>query len=232
MERFERWVARSARRIIVPSEYLKTVVEAWGVSSDRIQVIYNSTQPLPLSEFSAEQLRETYHLEGKRVLLWYGRCVPWKNGDFLLRVLSCLSDEYRLVMIGDGPSLSHWKEKAEREGLIERVLFLGKQPRTVISAWLRVADAFVLPSLYEGFPHSVVEAVSCGVPVFVSDQCGNPETRQLFGDGVKVLSLEEQVWIEALTQDFSRMPEVDLSHSMRKMLDEYHDVLSRFYDKI
>src|SRR3989338_2836753 len=163
-----------------PSRYLTSVVKAWGVPEGRIRVIYNAAEPLPSSTMRL-------NIEGKRVMLTAVRCVPWKGVDFIIGIMSDLPSDVVLVVAGDGPSLDDWKKLASERGVGDRVRFVGRLDRTALAYWYRAADLFVLPSGYEGFPHVVPEAASVGLPSFVSDKGGNPETRELLGELVRVL---------------------------------------------
>ena len=85
----------------------------------------------------------------------------------------------RLVMIGDGPELGACKELARELGIFDRVTFAG----TYDAIWelLPQADVFFLPSEYESFGLSALEAMACAVPVVASNTGGLPEVVE---DGV------------------------------------------------
>lgn len=198
IEGMERQTVKYASRIITPSQYLKGIVEKWGVSSEKIEVIYNEVQPLP-EGMIRDEARKQFGVDGKRVLCTAVRAVPWKNIDFIIKLLPKLDQDIILVIAGDGPSLESWKAVAKLSGVEDRVRFLGKQDRKELGNWYRAADLFVLPSGYEGFPNVIPEAVSCGLPCLVSDKGGNPETKKMFKDQVTVLSyLDSTAWISAI----------------------------------
>jgi rhamnosyl/mannosyltransferase len=95
----------------------------------------------------------------QKVILTNVRAVPWKGVDFLIDVVARLPEAYVLVVIGEGPLLETWKQRAQDRGLASRVRFLGRVSREVVAEWNQAADVFVLPSGYEGYPHVVIEAV-------------------------------------------------------------------------
>jgi glycosyltransferase involved in cell wall biosynthesis len=198
LEWFERWTTCRARVVVTPSQYLKKIVQAWGVSEDRIQVITNSISPLPVVK-PREELRRSLDVESKTVLLTAMRAVPWKGGDFLIKLLTELPATHLLVIAGDGPRLDSWKKLAQELGVSGRCRFLGKIDRIKLAEWYEAADTFLLASGYEGFPHVVVEAVSRGLPCLVSDKGGNTETKELFAAHVQVLPyLDTSAWKEAI----------------------------------
>lgn len=187
MRAAQRCVARHAVRVVVPSRYLQSVVIRWGVDPARITVIYNAVE-VGASDMGPEVLRAEYALQGKRVLLTGGRYVPWKRVDMLLHALPHLSQDVVLVVAGSGPLLDVWQRLAATLGVEDRVRWLGNCSRDRLASWYRLAEGFLLPSLYEGLPHMVLEAAAHGCPSLVSPHGGNPETVDLCGDLVRVVS--------------------------------------------
>ncbi|HVM90439.1 MAG TPA: glycosyltransferase family 4 protein [Verrucomicrobiae bacterium] len=195
-EKMERFTAKNACRVIAPSAYLKTVVERWGVPADKIAVIRNAEQNLPFTH-ARDEARAMFGVSDKVVCLTVCRAVPWKGVAALIDAWNDLPASHVLVVGGDGPEYEKWKRLAEPLG--ERVRFVGRLDRAVLADWYRASDAFLLNSGYEGYPHVVAEAASLGVPCFVSDQGGNPETKEVFGDLITVLPyLEKTAWVNAL----------------------------------
>ena len=99
-----------------------------------------------------------------------GRLHPQKAYDVLLDAFAILAPQFpdwRLVALGDGELRSGLAARTQALGLAERVDWLGQQADPW--PWLRAADAFVLPSRFEGTPNALLEAMSCGVPPIVSD---------------------------------------------------------------
>lgn len=203
--RLERWTAARAARVVTPSVFLKRIVEAWGVPSDRVQVVHNAIPALPAPTQSRDALRASFGVEGKRVVLTVVRAVAWKGVDFLIDVLRDLPLEMILVSAGDGPMLGAWQAQVEAAGLADRVRLLGRVNRQSIADWYACADAFVLATGYEGFPHVVLEAAAAGLPCFVSDRGGNPETLSFFPDQVTVVPYRDrEAWVRALSGSFMR----------------------------
>ncbi len=197
----ESWVARRAKRVITPSRYLKLVSSAWGVPSKRQCVIYNTVELETVFPSRAE-LRATLGLSSDRtILLSNARGAPWKRIDFLLEVLKELPATYQLVHIGEGPEVKRWKDYADKLGLGERVRFIGRVSYREVQRWARAADAFLLPSLYEGFPHVAIEAACHGLPCYLSDQGGNPEAGDLYPERIRILPYADQAaWVAALVK--------------------------------
>src|SRR5207248_7274539 len=90
----------------------------------------------------------------------------------------------RLVIAGDGPDRAPLEARARELGLDDRVRFLGRQPRERVVELFRAADATILTSSWENFPHTVVEALAVGTPVLAMEAGGVGEVVR---DGVNGL---------------------------------------------
>ncbi len=170
MRNVQKKVARGAEKIIVPSEYLKKIVNHWGVKSEKINVIYNAVN------FSAA--RKLEKPLGEKWLVSVGRLVPWKGMDALIEImLDLLSVEpnLKLIIIGDGLERWNAERRIQNSGLQKSVKLLGRLPKNETLSYIKASDVFVLNTGYEGLPHTVLEAMSCGTPVITTNVCGNPE---------------------------------------------------------
>lgn len=105
------------------------------------------------------------------VVLTVGSQDEVKGTRYLLDAVAMLRDVpgLRLVLVGDGPLRGTLERLGEELGISERVLFAGKRDHTEIPLWMNAADVFCLPSLREGHPNVVMEALACGIPVVASD---------------------------------------------------------------
>lgn len=176
LQLIQTFVARRARAVIVPSEYLKGIVTAWGIDAKKIQVIYNAvsvdTATLPERTLPSHSI------------LTAGRLVPWKGIRGLIDALVLVREvipDATLSIIGDGP---------EREALEAHaagtVTFLGALSHTETLAQVRAADVFALNSTYEGLSHMLIEAALLGAPIVASNAGGNPEVIRHEQDGLIV----------------------------------------------
>lgn len=102
-----------------------------------------------------------------------GLHIARKGLPFALDALGRLQDlPWSLDVLGSGPLTEPWKRRAERLGIADRVRFHGFLPRAEAVRVMATADAFVFPSLQEGWPTVVIEALSLGLPVVTTRQHG------------------------------------------------------------
>jgi glycosyltransferase involved in cell wall biosynthesis len=164
---------RRATHIIVPSEALRQLALRWGLSPDRVTLVRNPV-PRPPELPDREELRRRHGLDGK-TLVFAGRLVPQKSIDVSLEALNRLPD-VSLVLAGEGPFRDRLHAHARRLGLFgTRVRFLGPQSRETVLELLKAADAALLSSSWENFPHMLVEALALGTPVIATETGGVSE---------------------------------------------------------
>jgi glycosyltransferase involved in cell wall biosynthesis len=120
-----------------------------------------------------DELRAELGLTGS-ALVFAGRLGRQKALGVLLDALVGVPD-VRLTVAGDGPERDALERRARELGLDGRVSFLGAVPRERVLRLFRAADASVLPSAWENFPHAVVEALAVGCPVIATAVGGVPE---------------------------------------------------------
>jgi glycosyltransferase involved in cell wall biosynthesis len=114
-------------------------------------------------------------------LLTVGRLARQKGVIHLLQALAASRAPMCLRVVGDGPERARLQRAAEDLGVAGRVEFTGWVQRPGLPEHYRWADAFVLPSLDEGMPNAVLEALASGLPVIGTDVSG---TRDLIDEGV------------------------------------------------
>lgn len=217
----EHKVARNAKQVIVPSQYLKGIVKKWGVKDDRIKIIYNSVKKASVP-FGKEEARKKLNLDGF-TLITGGRLTPWKGVgkvvDLLPELLKTQGD-IKFLIVGSGPEEENLKKKVDDLNLNAKVIFTGKLAQMELWEYIAASDLFVLNTAYEGLPHILVEALYLGCPLAVSNVGGNPEVVK---DGVNGLLYEynnkEQIMASVqkfLNRDFYNKIKANLQVSLDK----------------
>jgi glycosyltransferase involved in cell wall biosynthesis len=167
---------RKARRIVATSEMERQELVEDGVPADKLVLRYNGIEA---HETAAKrgQFRATHHLpEREPVLLFLGRLIPRKGADILIEAFAEACPQFgRLVIAGpegEPGYRAQLEKRAAQTGIFPRVVFTGPLYDGEKEAALADADLFVLPSRYENFANAAAEAISFGVPVIVSENCG------------------------------------------------------------
>jgi len=163
---------RRARRVFCPSAYLRDVALGWGLVPERVSVLPNPAPPVPAMP-ARDELRGDLQLEG-HVLAFAGRLGPQKALGVALEALAAVP-EVTLLVAGDGPDRAALEARASELGLERRARFLGSLSREQVLRLFRAADASVLSSAWENFPHTVVEALAVGCPLIATSVGGVPE---------------------------------------------------------
>lgn len=110
--------------------------------------------------------------KNKPVVMFVGRLVKQKNISLLLDAKKQSNNDYKLLIVGDGPEMSNLKNKVQNENIAD-VEFMGF--RRDVENILPKGDLFVLPSIFEGMGIALIEALACGLPVIGSDIGGTNE---------------------------------------------------------
>jgi len=113
--------------------------------------------------------------EGRKIILVAARLDIVKGVDILVDAFSILTQrfkKYQLWVVGDGPEMANLQHQAEASSIENNIQWLGK--RNNLSEFYKKASVFVLPSRREGMPNAMLEAMSCGLPVIVSNASPGP----------------------------------------------------------
>lgn len=163
---------RYASAIITPSRYLREVAVNWGADSKRVFVVNNAA--VGEVDLSGPVKGVARRNSGQLRVLFVGRLTNWKGVETLLLALRGLPG-VDATIVGDGPAYPYLTSLARQLNISERVAFTGRQTTQAIREHMAAAHVLVLTSLYEGLSHTILEALSIGLPCVASDCGGNPE---------------------------------------------------------
>lgn len=168
--------------------------------SDKYRVIPNAIDidQYKRNDIVRAEMRKKYQVEDKIVIGHVGRFHFQKNHGFLIDVFEQLtkrSEQYRLILVGQGVLENDIKNLVKQKGLEQKVIFCGVQSDT--SKFYQMMDCFVLPSLFEGLGIVALEAQACSLPCIFSDLV--PRMVQV-NDNVSFLSLKANLseWVNAI----------------------------------
>ena len=174
--------AKKAARIITVSQFSKDdIVKHYHTDPKKIDVAHNGANELYIVLHEEEKVITRQNFAGgKNYFVYVGSVHPRKNVKNLLLAFDLLKKEnatdHKLVIVGR----MAWKTDETQEvydnmQFKDDVIFTGHLQLNDLTRIVASADAFVFPSLFEGFGIPVLEARACGVPVITSDRTSLPE---------------------------------------------------------
>ena len=164
-----RQTLKEADHIIAISECTKRDILYYSdIDEKKISIVYQSFAPRFSAEVSDEQrsqVRKIYALP-QRYILNVGSIEARKNILQVVQALPLLPDDVALVIVGrHTPYTDRVLQYVHEHHLEQRVLVLHGVPDDHLPVLYALAEAFVYPSVYEGFGIPIIEAISCGLPV-------------------------------------------------------------------
>jgi teichuronic acid biosynthesis glycosyltransferase TuaC len=170
----------TADAVTVKGNSLKEKILRLKIPDEKISVIPNGVDLRQFKIMDRIKVRQQLGICGNGpFLLTAGSLDSVKGTHYLLEALKEMSDHSdilpRLLMVGDGPLKEKLFALAKQLQIIERVSFLGKRPHDEIPLWMNAADLFCLPSIREGRPNVLMEALACGTPAVASNVGSVPE---------------------------------------------------------
>jgi glycosyltransferase involved in cell wall biosynthesis len=219
---------------------------------------------VPISEYIADDLRDVGRTEGLSVVengvdyhalqeipaaeedwdaVYVGRLAEHKRVEWLLEAVATASDRMdrppRTCIVGDGPERESLEAHAEEVGVDDHVTFQGfVEADEDVIGHMKAADLFVLPSIREGFPNTILEANACGVPTVVVDHPENGSTgvvkdgetgfvvepnADAIADRIVTL-LADDTLLEDLSEGARRYGE---AHDWNRIVDDLEEVYSK-----
>jgi glycosyltransferase involved in cell wall biosynthesis len=176
---------RRAAHVFCPSAWLRDLAVSWGVPPGGVSVLPNPSPP-PAELPPRDELQRRLGVNGA-TLAFAGRLTAQKSLAVAVEAVA-RADGVELLVAGEGPDREPLERLARDLGIGERVRFLGPQPRERVLELFRAADATILSSSWENFPHTVVEALTVGTPVLATRAGGVAEVVE---DGRNGLLVEQ-----------------------------------------
>jgi glycosyltransferase involved in cell wall biosynthesis len=177
--RIDRFVLRHFDYLVAGAGDIREYLLGHGQDDARIRVIHNwvdfSARTITQS---AAQVKARYGFADKPVIGCIGRLHPQKGQIVLIRAFAQIKEqlpEHMLVLVGDGPERTVLTDEADRLGLANRIFFLGGLSGDAYNNVLEAMDIYVQPSIFEGLPRTVLDAMYMGKPIIASDANGNRE---------------------------------------------------------
>ncbi len=162
--------------------YTKTVVVSQGIKNELIEIFGINNKKIVVSrpwididhvlKLSDEKLtaKEKRLLSNKKIFITVGNLNRQKNHSMLIKTFYLVSKRIKnilLLIVGEGSERSNILKAIEKYHLHGKVILLGSQNNPY--KYMRASNVFILPSKFEGYPHVLIEAIVCGLPIIAID---------------------------------------------------------------
>lgn len=243
-------VFRKCDAIIALSESDKDYIASLGIDSEKIEIIPNAIDPLFLDYETMKACGEAYLLKkpqfrNKKIVLFVGPVIRRKGVEYLIRAIpyvlkSIASNEILFIITGSGDYINEAIVMAKKLNIEKFINFTGHLSIKDLKSIYAISTMFVLPSLSEGLPTSILEAMYFGLPVVSTDI---PGIRDHFRKTAKLVQPKNE---EALAKAIIELlSDQDLSAKMsreakaqiinkytwqiiaKKYLEEYERIIER-----
>ena len=170
-----KYVLKNADYIAVVNETIRKRILELKIEGveDKIKVTPNAVDLKKYNPQTVTNFAQEIRLSSiKPVILFVGNLVPQKGLEYLMKAKRLLKSDAELVIVGDGPLMAELKQTVKKDK-IKDVFFTGA--RKDVNRIMPAADVFVLPSVSEGFPITIIEALASGLPVVATRVGGIPD---------------------------------------------------------
>ena len=232
MKRTDKYIKMTERSDLIvcnSEDQTKYLSNAAPRLKEKIRTIYNILDIDRIIRLKDEEPdpEVAQFLEGHRFIITTSRFAKAKGLNNLLKAFAVLEkkdDDLRLLMIGDGDQKEKIKKLSSELGIKDKVLLPGflENPFKYIAR----ANAYILPSFYEGFPNTLIEAMACGTPVITAD-CPSGPAEILCGrveQGFKVV--EYGVLVSAFDEQKSNWVKDDIKDEHINLANAIEEVIN------
>lgn len=174
------------------------------IPREKVKIIKNTieTSAFDYDSTIRKKLRKQFKFGSRYVIGFVGRLEKVKNTEFLFEVFKIIHETHSgvsLMIVGDGSLKDSLKLLAISYGISDDIVFTGRVDN--VNEYLQAMDIFVLPSLFEGFPISVIEADCAGLKCLCSD---NITSEIQINDRVSRISLNEKaMWVYEIEKEMN-----------------------------
>ena len=168
---------KNADAVIALTEDMKKEIKK--KHSREVFVIPNGIDLERFKDLSRATIRKRLKIEDEvKIIIFVGSLRPVKGVRYLIEAMRVIRDKdnnIKLLLVGDGEEREYLEKLVEDLDLEKCVRFIGRVQNEEVPGYMAATDVFVLPSLSEGFPVAVVEAMGSGLPIIATKVGGLPE---------------------------------------------------------
>jgi len=215
-------------------EMKKGYIEHYNLKSERIKIMPNWVN---LNRFKSAKNQITK--SKSRTILFIHWLSKRKGADMIVPIMNNLKlriKNLKLVVIGEGPYKDKLLEEIKENRLEEFIEILGGIPHKQITDYYSMANIFLMPSMEEGFPRVLLEAMASGIPYVASDVGAvreiSPEAAQkflvkpgdveMFVNKIETLLSDKKVYDKFRKEELKKVKE----YSLEKIIDKFIDIIS------
>lgn len=233
-----KWSLKLSHYLVTGSEEMKKgYVEHYGLNPEKIKVMPNW---INLERFQPTAGHPQGDHNRVKTLLFVHWLSKRKGADMIVPIIKHLvSDfnssipDFKLLVVGDGPHKEKLLEEVTENNLEKFIEIVGSIPNQEIINYYNKTDIFIMPSMEEGFPHVLLEAMACGVPYVASDVGAvremSPETAQrflvkpgdveMFAHKIETLFSDEKIYEDFKKEELQKVKEYSLDKVVKKFLE-------------
>lgn len=182
----------------------------WLYGKKKFSIINNgiNLQKYCFNNYIRKCYRQKLNITDQFVIGHVGNFSPEKNYDFLIGIAKQLKEKnihFKLLLIGNGRLFEHSKRITKELNLENDVVFLGRTNE--VENYLQAMDLFVLPSIYEGLPLTLIEASASGLPIYASK---NIDKAINVTGKINFLAINDTInWTNNIIEEKNKIIEVD-----------------------
>lgn len=167
---YRRFYPRADALVVTSTRMRGEFLQDFGLDAGRLHLIEN---PVDTGHIATARSPVQRHPGPGLRLVAAGRLTWQKGFDRLIGLVPELPADTHITILGDGPLRFDMVRQASELGVAERVGFAGFQKNPY--PWFAGADAYLMPSRWEGMPNAALEALACGLPVIATPESGGIE---------------------------------------------------------
>lgn len=233
-----------ATKVICISKNIYGLAKNFGLDESKLEYVPLGIDTSEHRPGEKDRIKSSYHLSDKIVILYVGQLIERKGINYLLKAVSMvdrsLLRKCEIMIVGDGPEREKLERLSEELGLSEHVTFTGKVSHDELLNWYAAADIFVLPSLSEGRPTVVNEAMASECAIIASNVSGIPEQVTDCYNGFLVPPRDPAALAEKIVYLIENENEIAVMgrNSRQKIIDEkltwegYADRIVKIYSQV
>lgn len=210
----------------------QSVMKRYGLKAEQTPVVYNGT------DLSRCMNKTDYQAHNPFRFVHIGRFSKQKNHGVIIEAATILKAKgynFSIKLIGGAGNEEERMEEVKQRGLEDVIQFCGLQSN--VYPFLNESDCFILPSLYEGMPVTLVEAMGCGMPIIASAVGGVPDMIKDLDSGILIAPTDVELYtaMEKIMNDETLRTQIGqkaLIESLRFSSKQMYEGYSKIYQRL